>query len=464
MNIYDSSDVYLQRVAPDGSLLWGPDGINLREPIHGRIDMEGAEVISDGEGGAFVYYYLDPYTSNNKEDEIYLQHISSEGELLWTNGVAIDTSKGFSRYFMDMVLDDTDGVIISMYWTDADYNDFIRFHHVTDFGFVDWVSESYPIWGYYNYENQMLPDGEGGAYFYHWSVTEPFNYFINRISSSGDLLWGDQGVELKGNTADNYSGLASWTRLQDNSVVFAYEFWNDDSLFYKDIYAQRISPTGELLWETPIPIVDHVIEGQILSPDMITLPDTSVFILWSDTRDWDSLEYDVYGQKLGQHGEVQWQENGIPIIRRIGKQFFPVATSDGTDGAIVAWTSGWPFGSFAQHINGDGELGNPKPVAIEENRSFTPQEYILHPAYPNPFNPTTTIRYDTPELSSVTLTIYDVMGRNVRDLVSEIKPIGQFEVKWNGTDASGKQVSTGVYFARLTAGEVSSVVKMVYLK
>jgi hypothetical protein len=93
-----------------------------------------------------------------------------------------------------------------------------------------------------------------------------------------------------------------------------------------------------------------------------------------------------------------------------------------------------------------------------------PTAYEIDQNYPNPFNPTTTIRYDLPEESNVKLTVFDIRGQQVLTLQDNVKPPGNYEVKWNGMDQSGKQVSTGVYFCRLQAGTFSQTIKMVYLR
>jgi len=93
-----------------------------------------------------------------------------------------------------------------------------------------------------------------------------------------------------------------------------------------------------------------------------------------------------------------------------------------------------------------------------------PEDYNLNAAYPNPFNPSTTITYGIPENSSVSLKIYDSSGRVVRTLVNEPKSAGWYSLQWNGTNANGNQVSTGLYFAGLQAGRYSKVIKVLYLK
>ena len=93
-----------------------------------------------------------------------------------------------------------------------------------------------------------------------------------------------------------------------------------------------------------------------------------------------------------------------------------------------------------------------------------PTQYTLHPNYPNPFNPTTTIAYEIPERAGVSLVIYDVGGREVRRLVSESQPRGRHEVTWDGRNASGDPAASGVYFYRLAAGDFVQTRKMILLK
>ena len=94
----------------------------------------------------------------------------------------------------------------------------------------------------------------------------------------------------------------------------------------------------------------------------------------------------------------------------------------------------------------------------------TPSKFLLLQNYPNPFNPTTTIGYDLPQQSAVKLTIHNVQGRQIASIQDEQKPAGSYQVLWNGMNQVGNQVSTGVYFARLQAGDFNQTIKMVYMK
>jgi len=94
-----------------------------------------------------------------------------------------------------------------------------------------------------------------------------------------------------------------------------------------------------------------------------------------------------------------------------------------------------------------------------------PLAFALKQNHPNPFNPSTTISFTLPSSSPVSLRIYDVAGKLVRDLISgQTMQVGNSEAVWDGKDYGGKSVSAGVYFYRLNAGEFSETKRMALVK
>ncbi len=93
-----------------------------------------------------------------------------------------------------------------------------------------------------------------------------------------------------------------------------------------------------------------------------------------------------------------------------------------------------------------------------------PQVLALDGNYPNPFNPKTVIKFSVPVAENVELGVYDVRGIRVRTLVSETMAAGRHEVTWMGRDDTGRTVSSGAYFYRLTSGGKSVVGKMLLMK
>ena len=103
-------------------------------------------------------------------------------------------------------------------------------------------------------------------------------------------------------------------------------------------------------------------------------------------------------------------------------------------------------------------------VREERDQGGAPREFALDPNYPNPFNSSTTIRYRLEAPGRVRLEIFDVQGQKVKTLVDGDVSLGVYQVEWDGMDASGKPVATGVYLARLQQGTASLVHKMLLLK
>jgi hypothetical protein len=116
----------------------------------------------------------------------------------------------------------------------------------------------------------------------------------------------------------------------------------------------------------------------------------------------------------------------------------------GTEGAIMKYSCQTP-----------SDIANVDPI---------PQRFALAQNYPNPFNATTTIEFSLEKAGEVTLSIYDILGRQVKTLYNGTLTAGSHSLIWNGTNESGKTVTSGVYFYRLENSEGSITKRMVMLK
>ena len=104
------------------------------------------------------------------------------------------------------------------------------------------------------------------------------------------------------------------------------------------------------------------------------------------------------------------------------------------------------------------------PLTDVNDTDKTPLRFILYPPYPNPFNPTTTIRFDLPRVMRVRLSVYNVEGKLIATLVDRHMAAGYKEVSWAAKDNSGQSVGSGIYFYRLVAGDFVQTKKMVLLR
>ena len=98
-------------------------------------------------------------------------------------------------------------------------------------------------------------------------------------------------------------------------------------------------------------------------------------------------------------------------------------------------------------------------TSIEPVDDVSINDFKLEQNYPNPFNPSTSIKYQVPELSFVTIKVYDVLGNDVATLVNEEKPVGNHQIEFNAAN-----LPSGIYFYRLQAGDYIETKKMVLMK
>ena len=96
--------------------------------------------------------------------------------------------------------------------------------------------------------------------------------------------------------------------------------------------------------------------------------------------------------------------------------------------------------------------------------SSLPETFVLYPAHPNPFNPETSIPFYTPEQASVSVRIYDLLGRSVRTLLAKRVSAGYHNVVWNGTDNDGRPVGSGVYLVQMQSSSWRQIQKIMLLK
>jgi len=105
-----------------------------------------------------------------------------------------------------------------------------------------------------------------------------------------------------------------------------------------------------------------------------------------------------------------------------------------------------------------------KPTLVREDEEILPTRFELHQSYPNPFNNQTVIKYSLFKRTEVSLVIYNVLGQKVRTLVNNERQSGDVSVTWDGKDESGKDLSSGIYFYQLRAGQFTQTRRMVLLK
>ena len=108
-------------------------------------------------------------------------------------------------------------------------------------------------------------------------------------------------------------------------------------------------------------------------------------------------------------------------------------------------------------------------IVVENAAAELPRVFSLSPNYPNPFNPSTTIKFQLPDKNGTTamrtvLRVYDILGRVVRTIVDEDMSPGFYTKQWDGLNDNGVGISSGVYFYSITAGKFRKTKKMLLIK
>ena len=254
-----------------------------------------------------------------------------------------------------------------------------------------------------------------------------------------------------------------------NFKIFIYDQWNNVQYGYtnlnpNDKIAVRFTPgfSGTVVGGF-IDLYNNNIVGNIS------------FEIWSDNGG-------LPGSKLGNTVNYDASNINPNTWNFIDLQTANVSVTSGTDYHIIAYfSSGSATGVFLDDGNIDNRsskysnstslwaaypydlrirpiVAADKSLPVEQN-AFVPLKYDLYNNFPNPFNPSTIIKYDLPKSSFVRLKIYDILGREIKTLVNNEQIAGKYEVPFIGTN-----LASGVYFYRIEAGDFIETKKMVLLK
>ena len=253
--------------------------------------------------------------------------------------------------------------------------------------------------------------------------------------------WGLLNTEKAANliTDANNSALTSTIRvdtLQENQTI-SYQIHTDGT-----------SPLKITICWTDAP--GKPVEPQLDPPDLMLINDLDMRLVGADST------------------YMPWVLD--PINRTV-----PATTGDNfRDNVEQIYVAAPPAGDYTIQISHKDTLYNDQqvfsivindaqfngsPNTLEKASEATPNKFRLYGNYPNPFNPSTNIRFDLATAGRTTLTVYDALGKQITTLVDKYLPAGQYTFKWNAG-----QLSSGIYFYRLQTGKLSQVKRMLLVK
>ncbi|HTZ52985.1 MAG TPA: IPT/TIG domain-containing protein [Spirochaetia bacterium] len=197
---------------------------------------------------------------------------------------------------------------------------------------------------------QVASDGVGGSVVV-WEDSRGGlpSVYAQRLNGAGEPQWTMDGVPICTAASDSTANCQIVSDGQGGAIVS----WEDSRSGTSDIYAQRVGASGNVQWPADGVAVCSATDAQY-SPRMIPDGAGGAFITWYDYRSGTS--YDIYAQRLNGAGGSQWTANGVPVSAAAGNQAFPQITSDGAGGAVISWedTRNTNLDIYAQRLDGSG--------------------------------------------------------------------------------------------------------------
>ncbi|MBN2411433.1 Ig-like domain-containing protein [candidate division KSB1 bacterium] len=204
-----------------------------------------------------------------------------------------------------------------------------------------------------------------------------------------------------------------------------------------------LSCTEKSWWADPSSV-------ELVSFSTMVTPYKGIVLNWETSNESGNLGFNVLRSQT---------ENGI--YEKINEKLIPSGSERKYQYNDTDVKAGNTYYYKLEDISVGGIKTHHGPVSAE---APVPSTFDLSQNFPNPFNPTTSIRFELPRNSDVTLEVYNIMGQMVRQLVDSKIEAGYHTVNWDGTNESGVRVGSGVYYYRLVAGDFVNIKKMVLLK
>ncbi len=470
-------DIYAQRWDPAGVNYWEFDGIPICVAANYQYQ---SGLVPHGEGGVIVVW--DDLRSG--DFEAYAQSVDPYGAIRWTvNGIQASGADG-SHYQPKAVPDGAGGAIVV--W--EDYRS----------AYPDIYAQRIDMDGNWGVPEPRIravrdvPGDQGGQVNIAWDASQYdpgvsliTAYSVWRsIEPEAAMMLIKDGARLLENAAeielpDDLDVDLDIVRM---SLYGASEYYwtlvGSHDAFYLESYSL---PTETLFDSTAVSDEHHYFQviAHTAAPTVfyVSEPDSG----YSVDNIAPCLPLALAGeQSFAPEGlELSWSPNTEPdldcyhIYRGTSPNFDPSQNNLLTEQCdTLLFDGGWSWDAgFCYKVAAVDIHGNESDYAVLCIEQVTgddpmplPDATFLSQNFPNPFNPATTIAFGLKESGLVKLSVYDAAGRLVRTLLNETRSTGNYEMTWNGLDNVGNQVSSGVYFYRLNAGEFIETRKMVLLR
>jgi len=413
----------------------------------------------------------------------------NNGNMLWNESIGYNINPSYPDYHASSVQQINDGGyaicgtrINYEYPSSYRYNYFLAKFNLN--GMLSW-KKTYENNGFdfgkevrETNDGNLILAGNTGSPSYSWC-------WLIKVNPTGNIIW--QKTVVGSQTSVQ---VTSFEVTMDGGFVFTVLSTPGTSAI-PDIQLLKTDNTGILSWEKMIGGAqdDHAISVHQISD--------GGYIVTGGTKSFGSGDYDIWLLRFdnksppeitvvspngGEHwlmGELKdiiWASNSVDSVKielslHNGLLWYTIAETTPSDGVyewiVQAPATSWDCKIIITDVT-DSTISDESDTtfvidmfpSVDDSSSVgVPEKYDLYQNYPNPFNPTTQIKYQIPELSFVTIKVYDVLGNEIATLVNEEKPAGEYEVEWNSSD-----FPSSIYFYQLHTGNFIETKKMILLK
>ncbi len=308
-------------------------------------------ITTDGKAGAIVTWR----DGRNGNYDIYAQRVDSNGNNVWQqNGIPIcihDASQSAPIIISDL---NGGGIII---WADT-RNGFPDSHaqRINADGEILWDQDGVSICVGSNLIDDFaaISDGQGGVIVV-WEDLRAGNQdiYAQRVSAEGKIVWDQDGIAVFRGEGDQYD-----PAIISDGEGGAFIVWWDIGAPDWNVGAQRIDSKGRVVWDAPLSVC--AAQGNQGAPTIVTDGNGGAFCVWADYRNDPNffMTAQLYAQHLNAEGNTLWEKDGIPICELTANQQQHNCVSDGKGGFIVVWWDDRDIFAdiYAQRVNVDGEV------------------------------------------------------------------------------------------------------------
>ena len=277
----------------------------------------------------------------------------------------------------------------------------------------------------------------------------------NALTVTDNGSWGSVNIDYTGSDGGGTAvPTGSWTDVATVrfNVLDAGQTsnltWRTDGSFtcYDDNGTTNVSPGTTTGLDTSLPVALKALAASGSAQGYVT-------VTWETASEAGALGYNVW-RSSGQNSSYTCLTNvPIPSMGQSSQGGLYEYTDRSAQPGISYWYS-------IERISLDGESSFFSPVQM----TVPPADFALGNNYPNPFNPETSISYQLPEACHVRIKVYSLLGREIATLVDSPMQASEHTVTWDGTDARGLTVSSGIYFIRMEAGAFTAMRKVTLMR